>query len=116
MHGMITAEANYDINIQKASIKKNILSNAKLISSTRNVFFNELKSLKQVLINNQFPNYIVDENIKLVIGNLDNINNNPPNSSHQIIVTKMYPNFKLNEKLNEKALKYIDAYPINCNN
>ena len=34
-----------------------------LLSSSRTIFLNELENIKQTLINNGFPNYIVDTEI-----------------------------------------------------
>ena len=42
------------------------ISRAKLLSFSGTIFINELKIIKQTLINNGFPNYIVDIEIKHV--------------------------------------------------
>ena len=52
----------------------------KLLSSSRTIFLNELKNIKQTLINNGFLNYIADTEIKHFIDkteqhNIDNILN-----------------------------------------
>ena len=44
----------------KRTIIKTLISRAKLLSSSQTIFLNELKNIKQTLINNGFPNYIVD--------------------------------------------------------
>ena len=47
----------------KKTIIKTLISRAKLLSSSRTIFLDELKNIKQTLINNGFPNYIVDTKI-----------------------------------------------------
>ena len=51
----------------KRSIIKTLISRAKLLSSSRTLFLNELKNIKQTLMNNGFPNYIADTEIKQFI-------------------------------------------------
>ena len=53
----------------KIAIIKNLLNYAKQISSFNEIFYNELKDIKQTLINSGFPNYLVNEQIKLMIKN-----------------------------------------------
>ena len=48
----------------KKAIIHNLISSAKLISSSKTIFYKEVENIKQALINNGFPNYIVDEQIK----------------------------------------------------
>ena len=49
--------------------KKAIIDN--LISSSKTIFYKEVENIKQALINNGFPNYIVDEQIKRMIKNVN---------------------------------------------
>ena len=42
----------------KRAIIKTLISRAKLLSSSQTIFLNELKNIKQTLINNGFPNCI----------------------------------------------------------
>ena len=44
----------------KKAIINNLISCAKLISSSKTIFYKEVENIKQALINNGFPNYIVD--------------------------------------------------------
>ena len=62
----------------KRTIIKTLISRAKLLSSSRTIFLNELKNIKQTLINNGFPNYIADTEIKQFINKPEqhNIDNN----------------------------------------
>ena len=48
----------------KKAIINNLISHVKLISSSKTIFYTEIKIIKQILINICFPNYIVDEQIK----------------------------------------------------
>ena len=56
----------------KKAIIHNLISRAKLISSSKTIFYKEVENIKQALINNGFPNYIVDEQIKRMIKNVNN--------------------------------------------
>ena len=51
----------------KKAIIKNLISHAKLISTTKTIFCKKIKNIKQTLINNGFPNYIVDKRIERII-------------------------------------------------
>ena len=51
----------------KKAIIYNLISRAKLFSSSKTIFYKELENIKQTLINNGFPNYIFDEQIKCTI-------------------------------------------------
>ena len=54
----------------KKAIIRNLISRAKLISSSKTIFYKEVENIKQTL-NNGFPNYIVDEQIKRMIKNVN---------------------------------------------
>ena len=56
----------------KKAIINNLISLAKLISSSKTIFYKEVENIKQALINNGFPHYIVDEQIKHMIKMLTN--------------------------------------------
>ena len=58
----------------KKAIIHNLMSCAKLISSSKTIFYKEVENIKQALINNGFPNYIVDEQIKRMIKNANQQN------------------------------------------
>ena len=80
-----------------SDIKKNIInyliSHAKLISSSKTIFYKEVENIKQALINNGFPNYIVDEKIKHKIKNVNQQNKHcttPP--SQQTFMKRFYCN------------------------
>ena len=59
---------NAHTDTKMAIIKKNLLNRAK-ISSSNKIFHNELKNIKQTVINNGSSNNLVDEQIKLIINN-----------------------------------------------
>ena len=58
----------------KKAIIHNLISRAKLISSSKTIFYKEVENIKQALINNGFPNYTVDEQIKRMIKNVNQQN------------------------------------------
>ena len=45
---------------------KNLIYRAKLIPSSKTIFYSELENIKQTLSNDEFLNYVVDEQIKNV--------------------------------------------------
>ena len=59
---------------KKITIIKSLLNRTKQISSSYKIFHNELRNIRQTLINNGFPNYKVDEQIKLIINYKNKIN------------------------------------------
>ena len=61
----------------KRTTIKTLIFWVKLLSPSRTIFLNELKNIKQTLINNGFSNYIVDTEIKHFINKIEqyNINN-----------------------------------------
>ena len=68
-----TLKVNVPSNIKKTIIN-NLISRAKLISSSKTILYKEIKNIKQTLIYNGFPNYIVDEQIKCMIKNVNQQN------------------------------------------
>ena len=86
------------------SYYKNLVNRAKQISSSNKIFY-ELKNIKQNLINNGFPNYLVDKQIKLMIDNKNKINDkiyvtqNNYNHINSLYCNQMHPNFRFDEKI-----------------
>ena len=77
----------------KKQIINNLISRAKLISPHKTIFYKEVENINQALINNGFPNYIVDEQIKCTIKNVNQQNKHcttPP--SQQIYIKLCYRN------------------------
>ena len=104
----------------KNAIINNLISHAKLISSSKTIFYKEIENIKQALINNGFPNYIVDEQIKRIIKNVNQQNihcTTPP--SQQTYIKLFYCNQMLyNYKSDEKILKTLihrDILPTDPN-
>ena len=73
---------NAPSDIKKAIIR-NVIPRAKLISSSKTIFYKEVKNIKQALIDNGFPNYIVDEQIKRMIKNVNQQNKQSTTPSSQ---------------------------------
>ena len=75
----------------KRMIIKTFISRAKLLSSSQTIFLNELKNIKRTLINNGFPTYIVDTEIKQFINKPEqpNIDNN---QNHKQSINLYYKN------------------------
>ena len=93
----------------KKAIINNLISYAKLISSSKTIFYKEIENIKQALIYNGFPNYMVDEQIKRMIKNVNHQNKHcttPP--SQQIYIKHFYRNqMHYNYKSDEKLLKTL---------
>ena len=83
---------------------KILISRAKLLSSFQTIFPYELKNIKQTLIiNNGFPNYIVDTKIKHFINktehnNVDNILNHKQ-SRNLYYKNQFHSNYKIDEHI-----------------
>ena len=94
---------------KKKTIIHNLISRAKLISSSKTIFHKVVKNIKQTLINNGFPNFIVDEQIKCMIKNVNQQNKHcttPP--SQQTFIKLFYRNqMHYNYKSDEKILKTL---------
>ena len=75
----------------KKAIINNLVSRAKMISSSssKTIFHKEMK--KQTLINNGFPNYIVDEQIKRMIKNVSQQNKHCATPPSQQTYIKLLP-------------------------
>ena len=103
-----TLKVNAPSDIKKAIIH-NLISRAKLISSSKTIFYKEVENIKQALINNGFPNYIVDEQIKCMIKNVNQQNKQcttPP--SQQTYIKLFYRNqMHYNYKSDEKILRIL---------
>ena len=99
-----TLKANAPSDMKKA-IVNNLISRAKLITSSRTIFYKEMENIKQALINNGFPNYIVDEQIKRTIKNVNQQNIHcitPPSQQTYIKLfyrNQMHYNYKSDEKI-----------------
>ena len=104
----------------KKAIIHNLISRAKLISSSKTIFYKEVENIKQALINNGFPNYIVDEQIKRMIKNVNQQNKHCTTPSSQQTYIKlfyrnqMHYNYKLDEKI-LKTLIHRNILPIDPN-
>ena len=94
----------------KKAIIHNLISRAKLISSSKTIFYKEVENIKQALINNGFPNYIVDEQIKRMIKNVNQQNKQCTTPSSQQTYIKlfyrnqMHYNYKSDEKFKTSNL------------
>ena len=87
--------------------KRTIIKRAKLLSSSWTIFLNKLRNINQTLINNGFPNYIVDTKIKQFINKPEqhNIDNNLNNK--QSINLNYKKRFHSNYKIDEHILKNL---------
>ena len=104
----------------KKAIINNLISHAKLISSPKTIFYKEVENIKQALINNGFTNYIVDEQIKCMIKNVNQQNKHcttPPSQQTYIKLcycNQMHYNYKLDEKI-LKTLIHKNILPTDPN-
>ena len=101
----------------KKAIINNLISRAKLISSSKTIFYKEVENIKQALINNGFPNYIVDEQIKRMIKNVNQQNKRcttPPSQQTFFYRNQMHYNYKSGEKI-LKTLIHRNILPTDPN-
>ena len=97
-----------NLNRFQKAIINNLISRAKLIFSSKTIFYKDIENIKQVLINNGFPKYIVDEQIKRMIKNVNQQNEHCTTPSSQ--QTFFYRHqMHYNYKLDEKDIKNIDS-------
>ena len=87
-----------------------VLQKKNSISSSYEIFYNELNNVKQVLFNNGFPNYFVDKQIKLMIKNWNKITKsyvtqNNYNHINLWYCNQTHPNFKLDEKILKNLIR-----------
>ena len=64
----------------------NLISRAKLNSSSKTIFYKEIENIKEALINNGFPNSIVDEQIKRMVKNVNQQNEHYTTPSNQTYI------------------------------
>ena len=112
-------KSEYPFRYKKAIIN-NLISCAKLISSSKTIFYKEVENIKQALINNGFPNYIVHEQIKCKIKNVNQQNKHctiPPSQQTYIKLfdrNQMHYNYKSDEKI-LKTLIHRNILPTDPN-
>ena len=96
-------------DIKKKAIINNLISRAKLISSSKTIFYKEVENIKQALINNGFPNYIVHEQIKRMIKNANQQNKHCTTPPSQQTYIKLFYRYQMhyNYKSDEKILKTL---------
>lgn len=71
------------------------LTRTHMVSSSHMVFLKEINNIKQTLVNNGFPNYIIESQIKLFLSKQSSSHNrNNINIPYQ---NQMYKNYKRNE-------------------
>ena len=87
----------------KRTIIKTLISRSKLLYSPWTIFLNERKNIKQTLINNGFPNYIVEKEIKHFINKIEQHNiDNTLNHQQSINLYNKKPfhnNYKTDENI-----------------
>ena len=87
-----------------------------LLSSSRTIFLNEVKNIKQTPNNNGFPNYIVDTEIKYFINkteqhNIDNILNYKQ-SINLYYKNQFHRNYKIDEHILKNLIQKMFSLPI----
>ena len=95
-----TLKVNAPSDIKKAIINK-LISCAKRISSSKTIFYKEVENIKQALINNGFPNYIVDEQIKRMIKNINQQNKHCSTPPSQQTFIKLFTATKCTTIINQ---------------
>ena len=80
-----------------------------MISSSKIIFYKEVENIKQALINNGFPIYIVDERIKYMIKNVNQQNKHCTTAPCQQTYIKLFYHNQMhyNYKSDEKILKTL---------
>ena len=77
--------------------------------SFKTIFYKELTNIKQTLVNNNFSNKLVDQQIKLYLQNIhknnNTINNNNANRINVYYRNQMHYNYKLDEQAITNIIK-----------
>ena len=84
----------------KIAIIKNSIHRAFYIFSSKTKFYKELINIKQILVNNNFTNKLVDQQIKLYLQNIhknNTTNNNNTNRINLYYRNQMHYNYKLDQ-------------------
>ena len=98
----------------KVSVVKSYMKRAYEVSSSWDLFNAEVSRMKQVLINNGFPNYIVDREVQTL---MDNINNNNNTNNTQDTIKLYYANqMNNNYKTDETVIKNIIKHNVKPKN
>ena len=108
---------NYNSNCPtkyKKSVITNYLHRAFKVSSTWSNFHNEVEYIKQMLINNNYPNYLVDSEINRFLNK--KLSPNPNDEINKTPLNVYYSNqMHTNYKLEERTIKSIINDNIICN-
>ena len=98
----------------KKSVVINYLHRAYRISSTWSEFDTEIKHIKQMLVNNNYPNFLVDKEINRFLAN--KFSNNPVDKDNKTIINIFYNNqMHNNYKQEERIIKSLINDNIDCN-
>ena len=89
----------------KIAVIKNFISRAKLTSSTSSIFYKALKDIKQSLINNGFPNSIVDQQIRKELNRQSTTTPEPDKSIVVYYCNQFNPNYKQDETSIKNIIK-----------
>ena len=81
-----------------------MISCAKLISSSKTISYKEVENIKQALINNGLPNYIVDEQIKRMIKNVNQQNKHCTTPPSQQTFIKYFTATKCTKIINQMKI------------
>ena len=68
--------------------------------SSKTIFYKELKNIKQTIVNNNFPNKLINQQIKQYLHNIHkNSNYNNTNKIDLNYKNQMHKNYKIDEQL-----------------
>ena len=85
----------------KIALIKNLPHRAYHLFSTKTIFYKRLKNIKQTLVNNNFPNKLIDQQIKQYPYNIHK-NSNNDNSNNRINLyykNQVHKNYKIDKQV-----------------
>lgn len=93
----------------KIAVITNFVNRAYKNSSSQRIFLGELKHIKQRWVNNDFPSYIIDKQIKSFLQKIHNTHNKNtiPQNINIFYCNQMHNNYKQNEFAIGKSLNTI---------
>ena len=98
----------------KIAVIKNLINRANSISSSSSILHKALCGIKQTLINNGYPNHIVDKQISLALNNSNNNKDNDKETINLFYCSQFHQNYKLEERSMKNIIKQ-NISPVDTN-
>ena len=91
----------------KIGVIKTLLHRSYSICSDFQTFYDDVQRIKQMLVNNNFPNFIVDKTIKTFIDNKNNVNNAATPNNPSVTSANLAPTTSSSHNSDDNLVKYF---------